>query len=542
MKKINSVLLKQALISAAYNMENNKERINALNVFPVPDGDTGTNMAATIMAGIKNLDDIPDGEIGLLMSKMAHNMLLGARGNSGVILSQIFKGFSDALQHKNNEVNGFDLVSAFRAATSKAYDSVLKPVEGTILTVIREVTEDLEKKVSPITEIEEILTLAFEFARKSCDNTPNLLHILKEVGVTDSGGEGLICIIDGLLRSIKGEPVSLSLEQVSFDGFVQSQEVFDGEFGYCTEFAVELKRYKNFSRENFVKRLEKETKANSIVVVRDEKILKVHAHVLKPGDLLNLGQKYGEFLKIKSENMTEQANESKETAATALEIRNKKILSGIISCNTGQGIINIMKENGAHFIIEGGQTNNPSIQDIIDAIQTVNSNVIFILPNNSNIMLAAQQAVQTISDKKVIVIPTKTQMQGVAAIMHFNEDTDWEDNKELMDDVIKTVDTVEITRASRTTSINGIKVEKGEYISIVNGKVIDSESTNVEAAITGIKAAITEETEIITIYYGAEASKNEANEIATFININYDSEVEIKSGNQDIYDFLISIE
>ncbi|UVD81626.1 DAK2 domain-containing protein [Mycoplasma iguanae] len=540
MNIINIETFKKILISAANNMSNNKERINSLNVFPVPDGDTGTNMSATLMSGVKNLDNSELNSISSIIFNVSRNMLLGARGNSGVILSQIFKGFADSLEQIQHEITNFDLVRAFRSATTKAYQSVLKPVEGTLLTVIREIAEGLEKSVVSITPIETVLSDALKFARLSCDNTPNLLPVLKEVGVTDSGGEGLICIIEGMLKAVQGNFVEISNSKEKFDNLISNQEIYNGEFGYCTEVIIDLLKPTKFKKDDFVDKVEKKANATSLVVVQDDSILKVHAHVLVPGNFLNICQKYGEFLKIKSENMTEQANESKNYIKDTSYV--KKMKSGIISCNTGQGIINIMKENGAHFIIEAGQSSNPSIQDILNAINNVNAEVVFILPNNSNIILAAQQAVQTIKDKKVIVIPTKSQMQGITAIMHFNEETNWEDNKELMDEVIKNVKTIEITKASRTTNINNVKVYEGEFISILNGKVIHSQKSAIKAVIKGIKAAVDDDSEIITIYYGAEASQQDADEIVNYIEENYDVAVEIKSGNQDIYDFFISVE
>lgn len=544
MKYIDAKTFKEILISGAHSLENQKERINALNVFPVPDGDTGTNMAATVMYGVKDLNNISDkSNISEIANKVASNTLLGARGNSGVILSQIFKGISLALAHNTTQISVFDFVEAFKQAADKAYSSVLKPVEGTLLTVIREVSENLEKNIDAQDGLIELFTQAVKFARISCDNTPNLLPVLKEVGVTDSGGEGLVCIIEGMLLALQGNPVTISESDGEVFKFISSSEVFEGEFGYCTEFILNLKRkFKSFNKDNFVKRLEKNYKAKSLVIVQDEKLVKVHSHVLNPGIILNFAQEYGEFIKIKIDNMTEQANESKISQNKSEEIKSKKTKSGIISCNNGQGIINLIKERGVHFVIESGQTNNPSTKDILDAIAAVNSDVIFILPNNSNIIMAAQQAAQTIKDKKIIVIPSKSQVQGIASLTYFNESADWQDNKELINNIIENIQSIEITQAVKTTKINNVNVKENDYLSIVNNNVVDVGKNAVEATIKAIDKAISEDSELITIFYGIKGSRTEANEIKDYIEDKYDVEVEIYSGNQDVYNFLLSIE
>ncbi|MGZ9413452.1 DAK2 domain-containing protein [Mycoplasma sp. Z386] len=538
MKILNGELYAKMLISGANNLANSKEKINALNVFPVPDGDTGSNMATTISAGVKNILETKSTRIDEISQKISRNMLLGARGNSGVIVSQIFRGFADSFANKK-EINSFELIEGFRSATSKAYSSVLKPVEGTILTVIREVTEKLEQTITPSTNISEIFKIAVEQSKISCNNTRNLLPVLKEVGVNDSGGEGLRLILEGMYKLTINEPVELSDEQVNISDFVSDTEIYEGEFGYCTEFIIELKNPKTFSKDKIVNEISK--MATSLVVVKDEDWVKIHGHVLKPGMLLNAAQKYGEFIKIKSENMTIQANESKNIANDTKNTE-KKYKSGLVSCNTGQGIINVMKENGVHFIIEGGQTNNPSTNDIIQAINSINAETVFILPNNSNIILSAQQAVQTIQDKKVIIIPTKTQIQGISASLNFNEESDWDDNKELMEDAIKSVSTGEVTIASRETTMNGIKIKEGDYLAIANGKIIATASSYNDAAKKVIESLIKSSTEIVTIYYGTDSTKSDANEVLNYIESRYDVEVEIKNGQQKIYHYLIGVE
>ncbi|KKB26781.1 Dihydroxyacetone kinase family protein [Mycoplasmopsis meleagridis] len=525
--------------SGANNLINSKNRIDALNVFPVPDGDTGTNMSYTVQAAIDNINNLAGNNLGEISAKVAKSMLFGARGNSGVILSQIFKGF--ALGFENLvKVDVFGLLKAFKMAYEKAYASVLKAVEGTILTVIREVYEGLEKEVDKETTFEKFFELVVKLARISCDNTPNKLKVLREVGVTDSGGEGLYTIFVGMEKAVRGEIVELGQEQDSFESFVSDSEVYDGEFGYCTEFILELTNKNEFEIRNFEKELKK--KATSLVVVKDDDIVKVHGHTLKPGELLNLAQKHGEFAKIKSENMTKQASESKNKNLQANSENNELNECGIVSCNLGSGIIERMRELGADAIVESGQSQNPSARDLIDAINLVNAKNVFILPNNSNIFLTATQAATAIQDKKVFVIPTKSQIQGVNAILNFDKDNKAKENEKIMNNAIKLVVSAEVTRAVRNTKLHGIKIKEGQFIGIANSKILTSEDDFLTSARNLIKKLITKNTELITIYYGNEVSENDAFELETFIQNQYDVEVEIVNGNQPTYHFLIGFE
>lgn len=539
MTKITGQTWAKALISGSNNLVNKKKWIDSLNVFPVPDGDTGSNMSSTIQSGIKDLEN--EHKVSDVSKKAARNMLLGARGNSGVILSQIFQGFAKNFAN-SKEINSFELVSGFEQAKESAYKSVLKPVEGTILTVIKEVASSLKKLVTPAMDIKQVMALAFESARKSCDNTPNLLPILKEVGVTDSGGEGLVLIIEGMYKFFQGNPVALSNEPIDLnkEAFISNTEIFDGEFGYCTEFILDLKNQKKFNKNNFIFNLEK--LGNSLVVVQNEEIVKVHIHTLTPGKVLTFGQKYGEFLKLKSDNMTEQANENRELQKTHSKREFEKNPSGIISCNTGQGLISIMKENGCDFIIEAGQTSNPSAGDFIEAIKQVNSDNIFILPNNSNIILAAQQAAQIITNKNIYVIPTKTQMEGISAIYNFDKELDFEHNKEEMEDAIPSTKTGEITKAVKTTKINGIKVTKNDFIGISNRKVTTSTKNLIKTSKKIIDELINEESEIVTIFYGAETSEIEAIELKNYTESKHNIETLVQYGGQPLYHFYISVE
>lgn len=542
MTKLNGKTFAQAFISGANNLINSKNKIDALNVFPVPDGDTGTNMSSTSKAAVDaltvtNVDKMPLGDVAVIVSR---NMLLGARGNSGVILSQIFKGLSLSFANLK-EASVKELLDGFKKATEKAYQSVLKPVEGTILTVIRETTEAIEKDITKDSSVEDFFRLANEFSRQACNNTPNKLKILREVGVTDSGGEGLQALLFGMYSYFKGQPIEESNEEKQADTFISSSEVYNGEFGYCTEFIVELTDVKNFDKSAFENALMK--KANSLVVVQDEKILKVHGHTLKPGDMLNFGQKYGEFIKIKSENMTRQAADSRNKNVIINQSdENEKQKCAIISCNLGSGIIDRMKEYGVDAIIESGQTQNPSAQDILDAISSVKAKNVFVLPNNSNIFLAAEQAAQSVNDKKVYIIPTKSQVQGVSALLNFAKDNTVKENRENMTDAIKLVKTGEITKSVRSTNIDGIKIKEGQFIGILNHKIIIVADSYLDAAKKLVKKVTSKDTELITIYFGNDASEPDAQELQNFIESHYDASVEVVNGNQPNYHFIIGFE
>ena len=539
MKKINGNLWRDMLVSGSNLMLNNKARIDALNVFPVPDGDTGSNMGATCEYSTKEIVNIKDGKISEVASKFSRGMLMGARGNSGVILSQIFKGFSVGLEGKK-EATTFDIVASFDQAKIYAYKSVMKPVEGTILTVIRMISEDLAKVITPANSVETLFEKAVNFAKKAVEATPDLLPVLKEVGVVDSGGEGLRLILEGMYLALIGKPVEIDPNAPqSVDQPFSSNDDFDhdGEFGYCTEMIVELKNPKLFSKEKFLKGIVK--MGDSIGLVHDDDILKVHIHTLKPGHVFNFAQKFGEFIFLKSENMQLQANE--KDAKTA-ETSNKKVKIGVVSVNIGQGIIDTAKELGANFVIAGGQSINPSAADFIDAFKKINTKNIIVLPNNSNVILAAQQAAQTVKDIKVIIIPSKTQMQGLTALMSFNEESTMTENKKEMLEMINSVKTGQVTKSSRTTKIKGVQVKEGEYLAIADKTILKSSKSKIESAIAISKKLIDDDTEVVSIYYGVEATLTDAEELSSYLETHYDIDIEIKAGRQPMYDFLISYE
>lgn len=547
MRKVNGKQWLEAVLSGAYNLSNKQNLINALNVFPVPDGDTGSNMASTILSAEK-VELNNDYSIANVSSKIAQGLLFSARGNSGVILSQIFKGFSVAFQNKN-EINSYDLVKGFEEAAKFAYKAVLKPIEGTILTVIRQTAEGLKENILIDSNITEVAKVAVELARKSCDNTPNLLPVLKEVEVTDSGGEGLYAILEGILAYFEGQPVTLLDKQAEVNKFISDTEVFDGEFGYCTEFIVELKNKKKFNKETLISKLERH--GGSMVVVQDESFLKVHIHAVRPGDVLNIVNNLGQFIKVKIENMTLQANDSKKNSDNHKKEEEccdnnsectpmKK--SAIISCNSGSGIIELLKENGVAYIVEGGQTNNPSINDIVSAINSVKAETIFIFPNNKNIILSAQQASTIVQDKKIIVVPTKSQAQTLSVLYNYSEENSVADNQQLMNDALLNIHYGEVSPSIKTTKLNGIKVKAGDFMAIQEGKLKDTDSTFNGAAIKLLHNLINSETQIVTIFYGQDVAEADVNELQNYIEINFNVSVEIYNGGQNIYPYLISAE
>ncbi|MBQ1770091.1 MAG: DAK2 domain-containing protein, partial [Turicibacter sp.] len=432
LKQINGIVFKQMVINGANNLANKSKYVDQLNVFPVPDGDTGTNMSMTMTAGAKELVSLEEASIGKVAKVLSRGLLMGARGNSGVILSQLFRGFATGLEGKD-EANVEEVTKALESGVKTAYKAVMKPVEGTILTVARESAEQANLKYETVETIVDLYQLVVDEMQISLDRTPELLPVLKEVGVVDSGGQGLLYIFEGFLKALQGETITLEAQTETVGEAAQTALSSDEvEFGYCTEFIIRLDETRTpFKEDVFRGRLEK--LGNSIVVVQDEDIVKVHVHTLTPGDALNLAQKHGEFMKLKIENMTEQHNEIiGQSAEQAEPVKREQREYGIISVVAGEGVKQLFEEQGCHYVIEGGQTMNPSTEDFLKAIDELNAKNIIILPNNSNIIMAANQAAQVTEDVNVEVIPSKTIPQGYTALMMFNENATVEDNTEEM--------------------------------------------------------------------------------------------------------------
>ena len=543
LKQINGIVFKQMVINGANNLANKSKYVDQLNVFPVPDGDTGTNMSMTMTAGAKELVSLEEASIGKVAKVLSRGLLMGARGNSGVILSQLFRGFATGLEGKD-EANVEEVTKALESGVKTAYKAVMKPVEGTILTVARESAEQANLKYEAVETIVDLYQLVVDEMQISLDRTPELLPVLKEVGVVDSGGQGLLYIFEGFLKALQGETITLEAQTETVGEAAQTALSSDEvEFGYCTEFIIRLDETRTpFKEDVFRGRLEK--LGNSIVVVQDEDIVKVHVHTLTPGDALNLAQKHGEFMKLKIENMTEQHNEIiGQSAPQAESVKREQREYGIISVVAGEGVKQLFEEQGCHYVIEGGQTMNPSTEDFLKAIDELNAKNIIILPNNSNIIMAANQAAQVTEDVNVEVIPSKTIPQGYTALMMFNENATVEDNTEEMTQAISEVKSGQVTYAVRDTQMNGVDIKENDFIGILDKDIVVSVPERFESACTLVDKMIDEDSEIVTILYGEGVDEDEADELAEYIENKYDDvEVTIFDGQQPVYSYIISVE
>ncbi|MDD2591376.1 MAG: DAK2 domain-containing protein [Erysipelotrichaceae bacterium] len=534
MEKLNGKLFRAMLENGSNNLANNRFDVDALNVFPVPDGDTGTNMHLTFTSGVKETHGVLVDNVANIAKVLSKGLLMGARGNSGVILSQIFRGFSIGVEDKE-EVDALTLAQAFFKGSQIAYKAVMKPVEGTILTVIREAAEAALAyvKKNPDCAIDTYMEVLLKEAHKSLDHTPELLPILKEVGVVDSGGYGLITILEGFMEAIKGSKIEL-LTQTQTTENVQAK-IENEEFGYCTEFIVRLSDNGKLLFEEEKLRRNLARIGDSLVVVQDEDLVKVHVHTMMPGDALNMAQRYGEFVKLKIENMQEQHEHLIEMAAP-----HKKY--AIISVAAGQGLIDLFKDLRVDTIINGGQTMNPSTEDFAEAIKNLNADHIMILPNNSNIILAAQQVKDLFLDKDIIVIPTTTIPQGLSACMMFNPEVEIEENVNEMQQAMQKVVTGQITYAIKDTNFDGIKIIKDDFIGIKDKDIVVTNSDKISATKELIDKIMFEDAEIVTIIAGENATSDEVNLVQEYITSNYDVEADVYVGQQPVYSFIFGVE
>ena len=545
MDQINGQLLKQMLESGMNNLGNHSGEIDALNVFPVPDGDTGTNMFLTFSNGAKAALDCKEDHVGKILKALSRGLLMGARGNSGVITSQIFRGIFQALED-NETVDALQLAHALVNGSRVAYRAVMRPVEGTILTVVREaadytyaytVTEEIK-------DCTEVIQKMVEEANESLKRTPELLPVLAEVGVVDSGGKGLCVIFEGFLSALKGTVVQKADQEAVEDHAQTKVEGGEDEYGFCTEFVIQLNEIgmKNFSEEGF--RDELASIGNSLVCVQDEDLVKVHVHTLKPYVALKMGRRQGRFVKIKVENMQQQHDhivELEDAKAVVEEpVEHKKY--AIITVAPGKGIDEMFKEYRADIVIGGGQTMNPSTEDFVSAIEKVNADHIFILPNNSNIILAANQAKDVCEDADIHVLPSKTIPQGLSACVMFNPDADLESNLNEMNEAIAHVKSGEVTYAIKDTTYEGQEIKKGEYMGISGKKIAASVPDCMEASKTLVSSMLDEDSELVTLIYGVDATEEQAQELADYIEENSDAEVEIHNGQQPVYPFIIGVE
>ncbi len=538
--------------AGAQHLSANAAMVDALNVFPVPDGDTGTNMNLSMTSGAKETEQNKQMHFGKTAEALAKGLLMGARGNSGVILSQLFRGFSKAVAGKQ-EVTAIELAAAFEAGVQTAYKAVMKPVEGTILTVAKDAAKKAVATAQTETNIVAIVEALVEEGQASLNRTPDLLPVLKEVGVVDSGGQGLLLVYEGFLAGLKGEalPTALSTRQdftdivsaehhKSVQSFMNTKDI---EFGYCTEFMVKFDDERlakhPFSEEGF--RDELSEYGDSLLVISDDEMVKVHIHAEYPGDVLTVGQKYGSLINMKIENMREQ--HSAITGGSVKEPkRAEKARYGVVTVAMGAGVAELFKSIGATFVIEGGQTMNPSTEDIVKAIHDSHADHVILLPNNKNIVMAAEQAAE-ISGASVIVIPTKTVPQGLAALLAFNPDGDEQTNKSAMTSAAGYVKTGQITYAVRDTSIDGIDIKKNDFIGLAEGKITVTNQNKMTAVTELLETLLDDESEIVTVIYGQDATEIEVEQVVSYIKEKFpDTEVEIHNGQQPLYPFIFSIE
>ncbi|GLF85671.1 DAK2 domain-containing protein [Bacillus safensis] len=543
------------ILAGAHHLSQNAQIVDALNVFPVPDGDTGTNMNLSMTSGAKAVEETNTDHIGKVGVALSKGLLMGARGNSGVILSQLFRGFSKHIEQKET-IDAKEFALALQAGVDTAYKAVMKPIEGTILTVAKDAAKKAVAVSAAEDQIDRVLELTIEEARASLDRTPDLLPVLKEVGVVDSGGKGLLCVYEGFLASLRGEelpPKSASLptlkELVSAEHHKSAQSHMnteDIEFGYCTEFMVKFEEDKQSFDENAFREDLSEF-GDSLLVVSDDTLAKVHIHAEQPGDVLSYAQRYGSLINMKIENMREQhssiVNEEREHVPAAPKApAAEKQRFGVVSVAMGEGIADLFKSIGASVVIEGGQTMNPSTEDIVTAIESVHAETVFILPNNSNIVMAAKQAA-TVSSREVVVIPTKTVPQGMSALLSLNEAASNEDNERAMLEAIDHVKSGQITFAVRDTQIDGIDIAKGDYMGLFNGKITLTAKNQLDAAKELLTKMVTEDDEIVTIIKGEDASSDELDALQAFIEETFeDVEVEVHDGKQPLYSYILAVE
>lgn len=526
-----------------------REAINNLNVFPVPDGDTGTNMNLSMSSGLNEMNKLSSDALTDYVHAFSKGLLMGARGNSGVILSQLFRGFSQ-FQYETNEINLKDFANALSKGVEIAYQSVTNPQEGTILTVAKDMAnkalEEAEKSDQFIPFMEEIV----KEGKRSLERTPELLPILKEVGVVDSGGKGLVVIYEGFLAALKGEKIDAPLE---VDVAVQMEQEVEKahqtalsaesiQYGYCTEFFVKLNT-NDFDEAQFRQQLSEY--GDSLLVASSDELVKIHIHTEQPGVVLTLAQQYGELVNIDIENMREQhrfivEKESEKEAEADADASAGKY--AIITVAQGDGLKKMLKSIGATFIIDGGQTMNPSTEDFLRTIDAVKSEHIIILPNNKNILLAANQAKQ-LTEKDVSVIPTKTIPQGIQALLEFNEEYDRETNVENMTEAAKDVKTGLVTYATRDTKVDGLEVKQNDFIGLNDETILVADKSKLNALKSLVEKLIDEDDELVTIFAGEDVNDEEMDEVEQFFEMSFpDVEVEVHEGNQPIYSFIVMVE
>ena len=560
---INSKLLARMFLAGAKNLDSKKDWINELNVFPVPDGDTGTNMTMTIMSAAKEVSSLTDPTMAELAKAISSGSLRGARGNSGVILSQLFRGFCKVIK-EYDEIDVTILCEACQKAVETAYKAVMKPKEGTILTVAKGAAE---KALELSDDTEDVVTFVEEVIKQAeyvLDQTPEMLPVLKQTGVVDSGGQGLVQVLKGAYDALIGKEIDYTIEGApagAAPAKISAETEAEIKFGYCTEFIIVLNAPMSDNEEHAYKAF-LESIGDSIVVVADDEIVKTHVHTNDPGLALQKALTFGSLSKIKIDNMREEhqeklikdsqklaaqqkAEEEAYEAAQAEEKTNNMPAKemGFVSVSIGEGMNEVFRGLGVDYLIEGGQTMNPSTEDMLNAIEHVNAKTVFILPNNKNIIMAANQAVDLVEDKQIIVIPTKTIPQGITALVNYIPDHSAEENKEQMMAEIENVKTGQVTYAVRDTEIDGKTIRQNDFMGI-GDKSILSVGTDLKATtLEMVDAMVDEDSAIVSIYFGSDSDEDSANELAAAIEEKYpDVEVEVNDGGQPIYYYVISVE
>ncbi|MFT8756681.1 DAK2 domain-containing protein [Leuconostoc pseudomesenteroides] len=560
---ITNVEFGKMINAASAALAANADKINKLNVFPVPDGDTGTNMSLSMASGAQYERDALDTNIGALAKATSKGLLMGARGNSGVILSQIFRGFANSMADKET-LSARDLADALMAGAQIAYKSVMKPTEGTILTVIREAASKANKVANQTDDVVELMAAVEDAAQQALNSTPDLLPVLKEVGVVDSGGQGLVFVLQAFYQVLSGDfneedmkaPDNAELDQMVKELHAGAQantnlDPADIKYGYCTEVMVQIGKgttYDHqFDYDEFYKHLAQ--LGDSLLVINDDEIVKVHVHTENPGEVISWGTHFGSLVKVKVDNMRDQQQavidaqrEDEAQAAKISEMTMPVPETAVIAIAAGDGVAKLFKSLGVHTVISGGQTMNPSTADIVDAIKASGANQAVVLPNNSNIFMAAEQAID-LADVPVQVVKTRTVQQGLTAMMGYNPEAEASENANAMSDMIDDVKSAQVTQAVRDTTLNGVEIHNGDWMGIIDGDIQVVADSAEDAAEQSVEKMLDDDSEIVTIIFGADTKEKAANKLAKSVSaIDEDLEVEIHDGGQPLYPFFISVE
>lgn len=556
-RQINGELLGKMFKQASYTLNQNKALVDSLNVFPVPDGDTGTNMSLTMNAAMTEIDKTPKEHAGVVAKAMSKGSLMGARGNSGVILSQIFRGFAKGCQDRE-VLTSVDLAHAIKEASDTAYKAVMKPVEGTILTVIRKTGELAQEYTEQEISIHELLTVLIRRAEETLDRTPDYLPVLKQAGVVDAGGKGLVLILKGFMDAVLGVETEYAVEEVKASHAQAELSPEDIHFTYCTEFILRTGTEDVTYLRNNIEKM-----GDSMVFVQDDDLVKIHVHTNNPGVALEEALKFGDLVTIKIENMKQQhsslveakhaepsfkPSQVEKTPVQEVEHVTESVATppaayGIVSIAMGEGLAQILRDLGVNAIVEGGQTMNPSTEDIIKAIESCHAETVYVLPNNSNIILAATQAQSILSDRKIFVLPTKTVPQGIACLIQFNAEKEAEANFEQMKSAIETVKTLQVTFSVRDTVFNGMEIVKDDILGVADGTIIQVGKSVDGVTLSALEQLIDDDSEIVTLYYGEDSSEEAAQALADQLMVKYDHiEVDVHEGGQPLYYYIASVE